>query len=300
MQAHRIHSYGVPETLQRDTVAAPEIKAGQVLVEVKAAGINGLDWKIREGYLRNDFALALPAILGAELAGRVVAVGDGVTRFQVGDRVMGASGVGAYAELVAIAEAQLSPIPAHLSDVEAAALPVSMLTAWQALHAAGEPEPGQTVLIQGAAGGVGSFAVQFAKAAGLTVVATASASSRDYLLGLGVDRVIDRHTERFEALASEVDLVLDLVGGEIASRSFAVLAPGGKLVSTADPRVGQQGGIFLVMQSDGQQLQQLLAQATWRSTIASVCGPADLAGAVEQNRTGHAPGKMVLDMTLAA
>ena len=213
-RALRIHSYGGPEVLQMDQVTAPRAGDGQVVVQVKAAGINGLDWKVREGYVRDAFPLALPSALGIEIAGVVVEAGPGTGRLKLGDRVMGPlMGVGGYADFVAVDEAKLSLTPEGLSDVAAAAVPVAALTAWQALRAASELEPGQSVLIHGAAGGVGGFAVQFAKAAGLKVLATASAASRAHVASLGADVVFDRVAERFEDQARGIDLVLDLVGG---------------------------------------------------------------------------------------
>jgi len=306
-RAHRIHAYGGPEVMSFDTVPVPAAGAGQVLVQVKSAGVNGLDWKIREGFVRDAFPLVLPATLGIELAGIVTAVGPGVTRFKVGDRVMGPlAGLGAYADLVAVDEGKLCLTPDGLSDVQAAALPVAALTAWQALRAEGELRPGQTILIHGASGGVGSFAVQFAKAAGVTVLATASGSSRDYLIGLGADRVFDRHTERFEDHARDIDLVLDLVGGDAVDRSWSVLAKGGAIISTAAFDIagrippGRKGQFFR-MKPDAVQLRaiaEMVASDQVQSAIAEVTDHKGLPAALERNRTGHAPGKIVLDLTL--
>ncbi|WP_413991319.1 NADP-dependent oxidoreductase [Labrys okinawensis] len=306
-RAHRLHAYGGPEVMSFDTVPVPAPEPGQVLVQVHAAGVNGLDWKIREGFVRDAFPLVLPATLGIELAGVVTATGPGVTRFKVGDRVMGPlAGLGAYADFVAVDEGKLCPTPAGLSDVRAAALPVAALTAWQALRAEGELRAGQTVLIHGASGGVGSFAVQFAKSAGATVLATASGSSRDYLIGLGADRVIDRHTERFEDHVRDIDLVLDLVGGDAVDRSWSVLADGGAIVSTAAFDIagrtpsGRKGQFFM-MKPDAAQLSaiaDMVATGRAQSDIAEVVDHAGLAAALERNRTGHAPGKIVLDLTL--
>ena len=264
-RALRIHSYGGPEVLQMDQVTAPRAGDGQVVVQVKAAGINGLDWKVREGYVRDAFPLALPAALGIEIAGVVVEAGPGTGRLKLGDRVMGPlMGVGGYADFVAVDEAKLSLTPEGLSDVAAAAVPVAALTAWQALRAAGELEPGQSVLIHGAAGGVGGFAVQFAKAAGLKVLATASAASRAHVASLGADVVFDRVAERFEDQARGIDLVLDLVGGETLDRSWAVLAADGAIVSTASPDfLGRipagKRGLWFQMQPDATLLAQIAA-----------------------------------------
>lgn len=305
-QAHRIHAYGGPEVMHRDEVPVPDLAPGQVLVEVKAAGINGLDAKVRAGDVRDAFPLPLPATLGIELAGIVSRVGEGVTAFKPGDRVMGPmAGLGAYANFVAIDAAKLALTPAGLDDVAAAALPVAVLTAWQALRAAGALRAGRKVLIHGAAGGVGGFAVQFAKAAGVQVWATASAASHDHVLSLGADVVIDRHAERFESRAEGIDLVLDLVGGDALDRSWAVLAPGGAIVSTAAPDIGARApagreGLWFMMKPDPVQLRaaaEAVVAGTLRSTIAEVVGFGDIPAAIERNRTGHAPGKLVADFT---
>jgi N-ethylmaleimide reductase len=306
-QALRLHAYGGPEVLRLDDVPVPTPGAGEVLVRVKAAGVNGLDWKIRDGLVRDVFQLPLPAVLGIELAGEVVAVGPGVARFEVGDRVMGPmGGLGAYADFVAVDEAKLCRTPAELTDVEAAALPVATLTAWQVLRAAGELRPGQQILIHGAAGGVGGFAVQFAKAAGATVFATASGASRAHVLALGADVAIDRFAERFEDRFGGIDLVIDLVGGETLDRSWGLLAPDGAIVSTAAPDVAQRApagrqGVWFMMKPDAAQLGQIAAAVVagrLTSTIADVTGRAGLADAIERNKRGHAPGKLVLDLAL--
>jgi len=304
-QAYRIHAYGGPEVTSWDEVQPPVAAAGQVLVRVAAAGVNALDWKIRQGFVRDAFPLELPATLGIEIAGTVIASGAGATRFQPGDRVMGPlAGIGGYADVVAVDEAKLCLTPTALTDVAAAALPVATLAAWQALRAAGELRPGQRVLIHGAAGGVGGFAVQFAKAAGLTVWATASAASRDYLLGLGADRVFDRHAERFEETARDIDLVLDLVGGDVVDRSWATLAATGAIVTTAAFDIAGRipagrRGIWFVMTPDAGRLETIaamVATGALRSTIADVIDRASLAAAIERTHTGHSPGKIMLDL----
>ena len=305
-QAFRIHAYGGLEVLQLDDIPVPVPGARQVLIRVKAAGVNGLDWKIRDGLVRDAFPLPLPAVLGIELAGEVVATAPDATRFKTGDRVMGPlGGLGAYADFTGIDEAKLCLIPATLGDVAAAALPVATLTAWQVLRAAGPLRPGQKILIHGAAGGVGGFAVQFAKAAGATVFATAAGASRAHVLGLGADLVIDRLAERFEDKLDGIDLVVDLVGGETLDRSWAVLAPDGAIVSTAAPDIAQRApagrrGVWFMMQPDAAQLAQIAGQVaagSLKSTIAETIGRSGLAAAIERNKRGHAPGKIVLDLT---
>ena len=300
--------FGGADVLQLSSVEMPAVQAGHVVVRVKAAGINGLDWKIREGYLRDAFQTVFPAILGLELAGEVAATTPG-GRFQMGDRVMGlaAPGQGAYADYVAVPEALLVQIPDGLTDQQAAALPVAGLTAWQMLHAGGQPQPGQTILVHGAAGGVGTLLVQMAKQLGLTVVATASSASRSHLLDLGVDTVIDRHAEKFEDLVKDIDLVIDLAGADAPDRSWSVLRAGGVLVSSARPDVSaarpdERRGIWFQMQPDADRLSriaQAAASGELSVTISEAVPLSDLPLAIERNRTGHAAGKAVVDFTLA-
>jgi len=306
--AARIHAYGGADVLQIDAVPVPTPGPGQLRVEVGAAGVNGLDWKMREGYVRDAYPLTFPSALGLEFAGVVAEAGAGVTGFRAGDRVMGLTGrPGAYADFVVVDEAQVARTPAALSDVEAAALPVAVLTAAQALEAGGGVRAGSTVLVHGAAGAVGGFAVQLAKAAGATVLATASGTSRGHVVGLGADVVIDYRAERFEDRAAGVDLVLDLVGGETLDRSWSVLAPHGVVVSTAAPDVVARApngrrGVWLMMRADAEQLARLaddVARGALRSTIAEVTPLSGLAAAIERNRTGHPPGKIVLDLRAA-
>lgn len=302
-RAWRIHSFGSGDVLHLDESPYPSPGKGQVLVKVGAAGVNGIDWKYRSGFMQKIYPLELPAVLGAELAGTVIAVGSGVSRFNIGDRVMGAVGRGAYAEYVAVAEQSLCPTPAELSDIEAAALPIAAQTGEQVVHAAGKLSAGQMVLIHGAAGGVGGFAVQFAKAAGAVVVATAAAASHEYLLALGADKVIDRHLARFENEVNKVDLVIDLVGGEMPERSWAVLELGGCLVSIAAPDIAGRvpdgfRGLFHSMRGDTERLRQIaeaVASGSLKSAIAGVFSFTKYPEAIQSNVRGHVPGKIVLD-----
>ena len=305
-RALRLQAYGGPESLKVDRVPEPEPGPGKVLVQVKAAGVNGLDWKIREGYVRNIFKLALPATLGIEMAGVALRTGPGVEGLKPGDRVMAAlGGCGAYADHLIIDAEKLVPTPSALSDVAAAAIPIAAMTAWHVVQAADFDLTGRRVLIHGAAGGVGGFAVQFAKAAGATVYATASTRSLPHVRALGADEVIDYQHQKFELLASDIDLIVDLVGGEVIDRSWTLLSPGGLLVSIAAPDVvsrAPQGrrGVFLSNRPDTARLAaiaQQVAAGALQSTIAEVAGFDDLPSAIERNRTGHAPGKIVADLT---
>ncbi len=306
--AFRVHRYGGPETMTLDEVDVPTPGQGEYLVQVKAVGINPVDWRLREGMLTAIHPLDLPGVIGAELAGVVVKVGQGASRLSVGDRVVafiGAKG-GAFADMVVVDEARLAPIPQTLSDVEAAALPVAGLTAWQILHVAGDLRPGMNVLIHGASGSVGSFAVQFAKAAGATVIGTASAANRDYVLGLGASSVIDYRTQRFENLIDNVDFVLDTVGGETLDHSWGVLAPGGAIATIVDPlgiKTRAPAGaraFFNSTQPDSMRLEEIVndvAEGRFHSTIAKVFSKKQLSEAMEFVRTGYGLGKVVVDFT---
>jgi len=297
---------GVDATKLRDTTI-PEATDGFVVVRVGAAGINGIDWKIREGYLRDAMPTEFPTVLGQELAGTIHAAMPNA-RFKVGDRVFGlaAPGGGAYAEYVAVPEALLAATPDVLSDLTAAALPVAGLTAWQMLHAAGLPRPGDTVLVHGASGGVGTLLVQMAKHLGLETAATALPSGRQHLFDLGVTTVIDRTTERFEDEVSDIDLVIDLAGGDAPDRSWSVLHEGGAIVSAARfdiaaPRVDGRRGIALMMQPDSDRLAAIAADvSTGRMKVAidQIVPLSGIPSAIERNRTGHGPGKTVADFTL--
>ena len=300
-------AYGGVDSAKVATVVAPVAGPNQVLVRVTAAGINGLDWKVREGYVRDAYPLRLPTVLGIELAGVVEAVGCGTTRLRVGDRVMGPlGGLGAYADLVAVDEANLSRIPDGLDDVAAAALPVASLAAWQSLYFAGPIQHGQPVLIHGAAGGLGGFAVQFAHRAGAAVLATARGRYADYVRSLGANQVIDYETQPFEKVASDIELILDYVGGDTLNRSWQVLSESGVVVSTVSPTIlasTPQGrrGLWFTMKPDAARLETIaddVVQGRLHSRVDEIVTFADLPDAIERNRTQAHLGKVVVDFTL--
>jgi NADPH:quinone reductase-like Zn-dependent oxidoreductase len=301
-----IRSYGGASAAEVAEVAQPEVSAGQVLVRVRAAGVNGIDWKVREGYVRDAFPLQLPAVLGIELAGVVESLGPGASRFRVGDRVMGPLGrLGAYADLVAVDEANLSRTPAGLDDVPAAAIPVAAVAAWQSLHQAGPIGAGQRILIHGAAGGLGGFAVQYARRAGAEVFGTAATAHVDYVRSLGADHVIDYQSQRFEEIAQDIDLVLDYVGGEVLARSWQVLAKTGAIVSTASPDIlartpAGRRGLWFINKPDTALLERLaveIAAGTLKSRVSEVVGFHDIPAAIERNRTASRTGKVVADFS---
>lgn len=307
MKAVRLHAYGGPNGLRYEDAPRPVPAAGEVLVRVHAAAVNPVDWKIREGYLRGFLPLTLPHILGADVAGTVVEAAPNVTEFAPGEAVYGVARLhrdGAYAEFVALPVDMLAPKPASLSFVEAAALPIGVLTAWQALEKAGL-RPGQSVLVQGAAGGVGSQAVQLARALGAgRVVGTASGRNADFVRSLGADEVLDYRTQRFEEALAPVDVVLDAVGGEVQRRSFQVLKPGGYLISVVGPppapELAAQYGVQASQLSDGpdgarlRQLNELVAAGKIRPVVETVLPLTDYERALNLSQHGPVRGKIVL------
>jgi NADPH:quinone reductase-like Zn-dependent oxidoreductase len=238
MKAVRMHSYGGTEVLAYEDVPQPEPAADEVLIHVHAAAVNPVDWKIRDGFGKETFGHQLPHILGCDVAGVVESVGAEVKRLKPGDAVYGYLSLrreGTYAEFVAAKESEVTLKPFPLDFVQAAAIPVGALTAWQAIFDIAQLAPGQKILIHAAAGGVGSMAVQLAKAKGAHVIGTASARNADFLRELGVDEVIDYQTTKFEDVVRNVDVVFDTIGGETQARSFGVLKQGGVLVSAVSP-----------------------------------------------------------------
>lgn len=251
MKAFAVNKYKGP--VQEIEAPEPAVGPRDVLIRMQAAGVNALDEKIRAGEFKQILPYRLPLILGNDVAGTVVRVGAEVRRFAPGDLVYGrpdASRIGTFAELVAVAEADLAPAPATVSIEEAGSLPLVALTAWQALVERGGIQPGQKVLIHAGAGGVGTIAIQLAKHLGATVATTASGGNADFVRELGADIVIDYKTEDFEDTLSGFDLVLDSLGGANLEKSLRILAPGGKAIGIAgppDPRFAREAGLNPVL-----------------------------------------------------
>lgn len=233
MKAIQVHHYGSPSALVEEEVPEPTPGRGEVVLQVFAAGVGPWDALLRTG--RSGVPQTLPLIPGSDVAGVVAVVGSGVSGFRQGDRVYGSTNpqfAGGYAEYCEAVAGMLAPMPRNLDFVHAAAVPVVAVMASQMLFEYGELRAGETVLVHGAAGSVGSCAVQLAHQAGSTVVGTASGADVSRVRELGADLVIDYRAERFEDVAANVDLILDTVGGETQARSLSVLRPGGRLVSS--------------------------------------------------------------------
>ncbi|HET7799817.1 MAG TPA: NADP-dependent oxidoreductase [Humibacillus xanthopallidus] len=330
MRAFVIRNYKGP--LEPADVPEPEVGDHDVLVRVVAAGLNQLDEKIRAGEFKQILRYPLPQMLGNEVAGTVIGVGDKVQAFALGDEVYARPDqdrIGTFAERIAVAEADLALKPASVSVVEAAGLPLVALTAWQALVERGNLQPGQRVLIHGGAGGVGTIAIQLAKHLGATVATTASAGNLDFVRELGADVAIDYRSQDFEQLLDGYDLVLDSQGGTNLEKSLRVLRPGGKAIGIAGPpdaafarqlganpalrlvmaalssgirRQARRLGVtyeFLFMRASGDQLRQiteLVDSGAVRPVVGRVFDVDQTPEAVESLATGGIRGKAVVSM----
>ncbi|MEU1369779.1 NADP-dependent oxidoreductase [Streptomyces sp. NPDC005803] len=238
MKAFMVEKYGGQAGMRAADMPTPQVGADDVLVKIHAAGVNPLDLRLRNGDFKAFLPYRLPLVLGNDLAGTVVQVGGSVTRFAVGDEVYARpdkDSIGTFAELIAVHQDDLAPKPATLTMTEAASLPLVALTAWQALVERAHVQPGQKVLIHAGAGGLGSIAVQLAKALGAHVATTVSTAKVDLAKDLGADIVVDYRTQDFEEILDGYDVVLDSLGGENLAKSLRVLKPGGTAISVAGP-----------------------------------------------------------------
>jgi NADPH:quinone reductase-like Zn-dependent oxidoreductase len=301
---------GGPEVLELVEAPRPAPTPTEVLVRVTAAGVNPVDWKVRT---RGGFLGEPPFTVGWDVAGVVEEVGYGVTRFEPGDRVFGMPRfpreAAAYAELVTSPSRQLAPIPDALDDVEAGALPLAGLTAWQALAETADVLPGQRVLILGAAGGVGHLAVQISKSRGAYVIGTARAAKHEFLEALGVDEAIDYTSETVEDRVRDVDVVVDLVGDESTQGAIATLRDGGlyivvpsaaglgALQDAAGDRVRVTGILVEPDRTGMEAIAELAATGALRPHVSQTFPLAEAARAHEVGETGRTQGKLVLAVT---
>ncbi|WP_327168848.1 NADP-dependent oxidoreductase [Streptomyces subrutilus] len=304
MRAVVVSQWGGPEVLVEREVGRPEPGMGEVLVRVRAAGVNPVDWKTRESGGLIPWG-PVPAV-GWDVSGTVEAVGPGVTLHRVGDEVYGMprfpQQAGAYAEYVAAPARHFARKPASLDHVRAAALPLAALTAWQALVDTAGVTAGQRVLVHAAAGGVGHLAVQIAKARGAYVIGTASAAKHDLLRALGADELVDYRTTAFEDVVSDVDVVLDAVGGDHGRRSLKVLKPGGHLVTLPGPDglpadAGDVHAVWLLVEPDLKGLEEiagLVDRGLLKPLVDTVLPLEQAAKAHAIGELGRTTGKIVL------
>lgn len=303
MKALRIHAFGGASRADIEHAVLGTPGDGQALVRVEAASVNPLDLKILGGSMQPVFPVTLPYTLGTDLAGVIEAAGPKVGRFKPGDRVVGRlapTAGGAFAQSALLSASALCLVPAEMSYEQAAALPTAAGTAWLALFGAGKLRAGQRVLIHAAAGGVGSFAVQFARQAGAHVLATASAKNHTLVKELGADEVIDYRRDDFAERWRDLNLVIDTIGGETLERSWRATRPGGTVVSIVDHTIQPRGdihGVFAFFSGDAAALTLILKRFDDKrlQVILDTIHPLDDArAALEQVAGGHARGKVII------
>lgn len=308
MKAVRMHEYGDPRVLVYEEAPRPRVDGLEILVRVEAAGVNPVDWKVREGHLRGRTEYQLPLIPGWDVSGVVEALGPDAKKFKPGDKVYSRPDItrdGAYAEYIAICETEAALKPRSIDFIQAAGIPLAALTAWQSLIDTAELQAGQKVLIHGAAGGVGGYAVQLARWKGAYVYGTASARNQGFLRELGVDEPIDYHNTRFDDVVHGVDAVLDTIGGETRQRSWKTLRRGGILVSiVSEPEgyVAEQYGVrcgYVFVSPSAAQLEQIAGLVDFgkiKPLTETVLPLSEARRAQELSQSGHARGKIVLSV----
>ena len=303
MKANQIDAYGGPEVLQLRDVIDPVAGAGELVVDIYAASVNPVDWKIRNGARKDNLFLDFPYTPGIDFSGVIRAAGDAVTEFGAGDGVFGVTPQtqqGAYAEAIAVDASLVARKPAGLSHVNTAALALVGATAIVSLDTVGLAS-GETILIHAAAGGVGGFAVQYAKHLGATVYATASARNHDYVRDLGADEVIDYGREDFTQAVPKCDVVYDTIGGKVHEQSFAVLKPGGRLAYVAAPPAGFSPPDNVTVKRPNvtrdprhlDRISELYAAGAVKPMAVTEMALADAADAHKLSAEGHVRGKLV-------
>src|SRR5213082_1666692 len=304
MKAAVAHEYGGPEVLKFEQVPRPEPREDEALVRVIASGVNPADPLTLSGKYAREFGTHLPLIPGYDIAGIVEKAGAKVTKLKAGDAVYGYPTFGGgWAEYVNVTEGEVAAKPASLSFTEAAAVPMGALTAWQALIDVAQLHSGQTIVIHGGSGGVGSFAIQIAKVHGARVIATASTTNQDLLRQLGADVAIDYTKQKFEEIAKDVDCVLDPVGKDTLARSYAVMKKGGiilTLVARPDPEELEKHeiraeGIWVKPNAkDLSEIGQLIDAGKIKSIVTQIRPLSEAIAAEQQAETHHTRGKVVL------
>jgi NADPH:quinone reductase-like Zn-dependent oxidoreductase len=308
MKAVRIHSFGGPEVLRIDEILKPQPGHGEVLVRVAAASINPVDYKMRKGGYPRMTERDLPAGLGRDVAGVIEEIGDNVEGVVPGEPIFAHLGWdrAGYAQYVVVKVGEFAPKPETLTLLDAGSLPLATTTAWQGLFDHGRLVAGQSVLIHGGSGGVGYLAVQFAKLKGARVIATAGADNVDWVRSLGADEVVDYKAQRFEDVARDMDLVFDLQGGETRERSWNVLAPHGRLVSTlgsgdiaAEAAAHGRHGVVYLAEPNAAQLRevgQMADDGRLQVMVDRVFPLEEASAAQDYAEHGHPRGKVVLEV----
>jgi NADPH:quinone reductase-like Zn-dependent oxidoreductase len=307
MKAVRIHTYGGPEQMHLESIAVPKPTDGEVLIKIHAAGVNPVDWKIREGYLSEIIPHNLPLTLGWDFAGEVIDIGKNVNKWRIGDAVYARPDLsknGSYAEYITVSENEIAAKPTTLSWQKSAAVPLVTLTAWQALKDIGQIKQGDRVLIHAGAGGVGIAAIQLAKKAGATVYTTASSRNIEFLKHLGADEVIDYSKQDFSKL-NNLDIVFDTMGGEILKKSWPTLKRGGRLISIAEvpseelAAKREVSASFCFVQANAGQLSKiakLIDSGDISVEVDSVFRLDDIVNAHKKSESGHTRGKIVIQI----
>jgi NADPH:quinone reductase-like Zn-dependent oxidoreductase len=305
MKAIQYIAFGGSEVIRMVETEKPDPKEDEVLIQAVAVTVNPADIKFRSGNLQDRMPIQLPFIPGLDVAGTVEAIGSKVSRIRVGDKVFGGKFGGTYAQYVVLKEEYTSMAPSNASGNEAAALVVSLITAYSFLIEHGEVKPGQRLLIQGIAGGTGSVILQMAKTLGVYVIGTASASGLEQAKSLGADETINYKTQNFTTLVKEVDLVIDMVGGETQAKSFVVLKRGGKLLSAVMPpsqELAQQYGVEAKFVSSSYSYKkldygrELVEKGRIKPQIARTMKLEEAAKAQDIVSAGGLDGKLVLEI----
>ncbi|MEH2332752.1 NADP-dependent oxidoreductase [Nostoc sp.] len=304
MKAIVIKAYGNDDVLNYADVERPKPKADEVLVKVHVAGVNPVDWKIRNG-LGERLGLKLPIVLGGEIAGTIERIGDDVSGFKEGDAVYGIIRSGGFAEYAIAKMGDIAAKPRSLDFENTAAIPLGALTAWQALFDLAQISSGQRILIAGASGGVGSLAVQLAKSKGAYVIGTASGRNEDFVRNLGADEFVDYTKQNFEAVVKDVDVVFDAVGGDTFEKTFKTLKKGGFLVtSVAFPseEKAQEFGVKAARVHCKPNVDQLAAisalvdEGRLKAHVATVLPLVEVKKAFQLSESGRTRGKIVLQI----
>ncbi|RFB14937.1 NADP-dependent oxidoreductase [Bacillus sp. HNG] len=303
INAIRVYQYGGPEELKYEKILCPEPKEGEVLIRVHSVGVLPVDWKLRQGLFKEIRSIQFPYIPGSAFSGVVEEVGVNVTTYRKGQQVFGRSTMGTYAEYIVVSKESLVLKPPSIHFDDAATISGGAATAWQALIHDGKVKAGQRVLIHGAAGGVGSYAVQFAKWKGAHVIGTASPANTDFVRSLGAETVIDYTSTPFEEVVKDVDLVMDTVGGDTLERSWSVVKSGGTLISLLEQpslEKAKKHGIKALKPNrlssieDLKEIAQLMEEGIIKAVILKTFPLHEARRAHELSQIGHGRGRIIL------